>query len=50
MRAFQTLPAIDPRFVEVQALARAEGVRCLAYRCRVTQRRAEIAAPLPILG
>ena len=49
-RAFQTLPEVDPVFVERLAEARAAGVRAYAYRCRVTQRGVWLHEEVPLLG
>ncbi len=47
--AFRTLDQVDPEFTQLLAEARAAGVRCHAYRSRVTQRGIWLWDEIPIL-
>jgi sugar fermentation stimulation protein A len=49
-RAFRTLDAIDPDFVAALDEARSAGVRCRAYRARVSQRAVTLLDEIPVLG
>ncbi|MFN8473314.1 MAG: DNA/RNA nuclease SfsA [Anaerolineae bacterium] len=41
--------AVDPRFGEALDAARAAGVEAYAYTCRVTRKRVEVAAAIPVI-
>ncbi len=49
-RTFRTLPGVDPELTALLAEARAAGVRCRAYRARVTQRGVWLGDEIPVLG
>lgn len=49
-RALCTLASVDPRLTAALADARAAGVRCHAYRCRVSRRGIWLAREIPVLG
>jgi sugar fermentation stimulation protein A len=49
-RAFRTLEDVDPDFVAALEQARAAGVRCHAYRARVSQRAVTLLDEIPVLG
>jgi sugar fermentation stimulation protein A len=48
-RRFGTLPRVDPEFADLLAEARAAGVRCHAYRCRVSPRGVRLWDEIPVL-
>lgn len=48
-RAFKPLDSVDPALTAALAGARAAGVRCHAYRCRVTHRGVWLWEEIPVL-
>lgn len=49
-RALRTLPSVDAKFTAALADARAAGVCCHAYRCRVSRREIWLTGEIPVLG